>query len=307
MAYKELLGTYCANTKAALDVIWAQMVEMGWTEIDAQASEGSCAPADVNTTNETITIVGHSFVNGEHVQYYNAGTPIGGLTNWSFYYIVQVSGDTFKLSATQGGGAVNLSSQGVGTHYFREGYRVYSSDGETTKPTQYVMIGRLQATYITAKAYYKWDASTHIGYGTGSSYPGWLTINETGFYLWVYGNKDWVTCVTKVGTTYYYHMFGWSIPYWTVQTTLTDDATSGSNVVLNVDDSSDFVVGKKYQIWGIANEGRDTLTVTAKGAGTITVSNLPRNYGTGAIFGMLPSTFGHGYGNYTSMQWVPAH
>ncbi len=303
MAYKEMVGVARANTQVALEALWAQMVEMGWTLEDSIGYSGTCAPAGVDTTGETITIVGHTFVNGDQIYYESSGTVIGGLTARNYYFIVQVSGDTFKLSSTQGGGAINLTSQGTGTHYFREGYRVFSSNGEdASQIAQYLYIGRSGTQYqITMVVWYYWNPTTHVGYGQASGYPGWLTLNDTGITQWIYGDKDFVVHFAKVGTNYYAHFAGFVERFWTVETTLTSDAVAGGPVTLSVANSADFRVGRKYQIVGANHEGRDDLTVTAKGSGTLTVSTLPRNYGTGARIGMCPCPSGHGYFNYTSV------
>jgi hypothetical protein len=66
----------------------------------------------VSDTNDTITITGHRFVDGDEVVYNVPASPayaIGGLTDGNTYYIVSSAADTFKLSATSGGAAINLT------------------------------------------------------------------------------------------------------------------------------------------------------------------------------------------------------
>jgi len=308
MAYKELIGASTTNTADAMSQIYTQLEAMGWTKYDYQPYEGSCASVDtpVDTVNETITIVSHSFVNGQHIQYYTAGTVIGGLTSLTRYFIVNVSGNTFKLSTTQGGGAVNLTNQGVGTHYFREGYRIYSSDGEDSKPTQYVEINRSTALNIIPSAWYYWNSTTHAGLGRNTS-PAYLPTLESAFYIWVYGNKNFVNIVSKTGSIWAGVLFGWATKFWDIQTTLTAGASSGSNVVISVASTTGFVAGKTYQIFGVAGEGRDSVIVNAIGAGTLTITTLLRNYATGAIIGMTPSTLGQGSWGNSGAQWNITH
>lgn len=74
---------------------------------------------NVDTSTETITSLSHGFSNGDIVTYYsNGGTAIGGLTNGNEYYIVNAATDTFKVSLTSGGGAINLSSTGNSAQAF---------------------------------------------------------------------------------------------------------------------------------------------------------------------------------------------
>lgn len=72
----------------------------------------------VSTANDTITISDHGFVNGDRVNYRDGGgTAIVGLTDEAEYFVVSRTDDTFKLSATSGGSAIDLTGVGVGTSH----------------------------------------------------------------------------------------------------------------------------------------------------------------------------------------------
>lgn len=66
------------------------------------------------TVADTFTAPGHGFVNGNRVRVFGDNLPTG-LTHGGSYYVISVSGDTFQLSATQGGAAINLTGAGSGT------------------------------------------------------------------------------------------------------------------------------------------------------------------------------------------------
>lgn len=67
----------------------------------------------VDISTETITYTGHPFSDGDIVTYYsNGGTAIAGLTDGTEYYVVNSAENTFKLSTTSGGSAVNLTGTG---------------------------------------------------------------------------------------------------------------------------------------------------------------------------------------------------
>ena len=66
-----------------------------------------------------ITITAHGYSSGEKVQYVAGTTAIGGLTNNRAYYIIRQSANTFSLTATAGGSAIDLTSAGAGTHTFK--------------------------------------------------------------------------------------------------------------------------------------------------------------------------------------------
>lgn len=71
--------------------------------------------AVVDITGNKITFNAHGLVNGNYVTYNTSGTAIGGLTNKASYYVVGVTTNTFQLSSTAGGSAIDLSSLGTAT------------------------------------------------------------------------------------------------------------------------------------------------------------------------------------------------
>lgn len=73
----------------------------------------------VNTSTETITYAAHGLSNGETVTYNNGGgTSITGLTSGTAYYVVGKTTNTFQVSLTSGGAAINLTGTGNNAQYF---------------------------------------------------------------------------------------------------------------------------------------------------------------------------------------------
>lgn len=74
--------------------------------------------ADVNTGTDTITEASHGRQNGDPVTLSNAGGALpGGLAAATTYFVRDVTANTFKLAATLGGAAVDITSAaGGGTH-----------------------------------------------------------------------------------------------------------------------------------------------------------------------------------------------
>ena len=66
----------------------------------------------VDVANDTITINSHNFVNNDEVTYVvpSGQVAIDGLTSGTNYFIVSATTNTFKLSATSGGSAINISA-----------------------------------------------------------------------------------------------------------------------------------------------------------------------------------------------------
>lgn len=66
-----------------------------------------------NATTDVITAAAHGLANGETVRFKGADLP-AGLTQVTIYYVRDVTTDTFKVSATAGGSAVNITDAGSG-------------------------------------------------------------------------------------------------------------------------------------------------------------------------------------------------
>jgi len=80
------------------------------------------ATSVVDTTNNTIRVVEHRFIQGQRVTYTNgSGGNIGGLTTGTAYFVIYDSASTFKLATNASNAAnstaINLSSVGSGTSH----------------------------------------------------------------------------------------------------------------------------------------------------------------------------------------------
>jgi len=197
----------------------------------------------------------------------------------------------------------DLESMGWSLHDDQSGssYRVYKSNGENSdRIYEYAKIDYATANTIKIYAYAWWNNSTHAGSSAAYDYTS-LTTSETGFTGWIYGSKNFVALMTKIGSTYYRTGFGhFDTKFLTVETDLTAQATSGAHKSLTVTSTTGFIVGAYYQILGSQGEGRDKLQIESITDSThLVVVNLPRTYNTGARIGQIPSTFGYWNGGNT--------
>ncbi|MDY6957834.1 MAG: hypothetical protein SVK08_01620 [Halobacteriota archaeon] len=178
-------------------------------------------------------------------------------------------------------------------------YRVYKMEGESSQhPPAYIQImwdtAVADPNYIYFRFWYYWDNSTQTGYGRNYLSQDALlkTASGSSYFTWLYGDQDKIFMRTLVGSDVSYLMMGFADETrLTVETTLTGGATSGSSVALSVSDETGFRIGQTYQIYSLAGEGRDDVTVEAIGSGQITVATLPRDYSSGSIIGELPMKF----------------
>lgn len=82
--------------------------------LDAQAAVAKVFTAD--STTDTLTSAAHGLSNGNLITVANAGGGLpAGLAADTYYYVVGVTANTFQLSLTPGGAAIDITTNGTGT------------------------------------------------------------------------------------------------------------------------------------------------------------------------------------------------
>ncbi|MEL7246212.1 MAG: hypothetical protein AAGM40_28340, partial [Cyanobacteria bacterium J06573_2] len=92
----------------------------------------------VDTQQDTINFASpHGFTDGSQVRYeLDAGdNAIGGLTSGDTYYVKRISNTAIQLTSTNGGSALNLTSDGSGNHRFVKTGSVFSAENNITVDT----------------------------------------------------------------------------------------------------------------------------------------------------------------------------
>jgi hypothetical protein len=90
---------------------------------------------DTTLTNDQLLSVGHGLANDDRVILYNvfAETLPTGLSEGTVYWVVNVATNTFKVSLTQGGAAVDITAVGGGEgHWAKVIPEVFGSQGQIT-------------------------------------------------------------------------------------------------------------------------------------------------------------------------------
>ena len=128
---QSMSGTLTFDVPAAATVAWVG----GWSASSAgtfyeMSPLGGFSPHPFTaTTADVITAPGHGLSNGQQVVFLaSAGTLPTGLTEGTIYYVISVSGDTFSVSTTSGGSAVDLTAAGSG-HVQRIVPEVFAAQG----------------------------------------------------------------------------------------------------------------------------------------------------------------------------------
>jgi hypothetical protein len=90
---------------------------------------------DTTLTNDQFLSPGHGLANTDRVMLFNAfGTALPtGVSEGTVYFVVNVATDTFKVSTTSGGAAVDLTAVGGGEGYFEKVIpETFASQGQLT-------------------------------------------------------------------------------------------------------------------------------------------------------------------------------
>lgn len=90
---------------------------------------------DTTLTNDQLLSVGHGMSDGDRVMLFNvfAETLPTGLTEGTIYYVVSSATNTFKVSTTLGGSAVDITAVGGGEGYFQRVVpEVFAAQGQIT-------------------------------------------------------------------------------------------------------------------------------------------------------------------------------
>lgn len=89
-----------------------------YTSGDIQFTDTSAIGYTADAGSNVITKSSHGLVDGDMLQMFNS-TPAdlpGGVFNYKYYYVINASGGTFKISETKGGSEVDITSAGTGSH-----------------------------------------------------------------------------------------------------------------------------------------------------------------------------------------------
>lgn len=70
-------------------------------------------------TTDIITATGTTVINGDPIEFWTNGTLPNGLLANTRYWVINKSGNTFKVSLIKGGSAVDITSTGAGSHSYQ--------------------------------------------------------------------------------------------------------------------------------------------------------------------------------------------
>ena len=111
-AEKALAAAITFDVPAGATVAWAGRwtALTGGTFLGMSPLNGVETEFSVDLTANTIKQVAHGHANGTQVVFIG-GTPPGGLTEGTLYFVVGATTDTYQVAATSGGSAIDLTAE----------------------------------------------------------------------------------------------------------------------------------------------------------------------------------------------------
>lgn len=184
-------------------------------------------------------------------------------------------------------------------------YFVAFSAAESGQEDIYLQfIDDASADRIAVRGALYWDAATHTAIKPVYSVSTTIVTSDAGsFTYWMFGSLDRVAVATRIGSNYYVHYSGLIKRFWSDRAAVTQQAAStGSDVVVPVNDASVLSPGKYYYIKDNANIARVRVSATnvVSNPNTITIASLATGYAAGAKIGEDPQPVAIGYMNMGS-------
>lgn len=184
---------------------------LAWTG-NLQAAEtyqilGQLAPgadtATVTISNATpgvITWNSHPLAAGDQVEFTTTGSLPTGLSTGTKYFVISsgIGSNSFQVSATRGGSAINTSSAGSGTHTAYGYQAAYTPSGSNSAVLSSMHVCNRSSSSDTVRIAVVADTSAianknWIAYGTAVAgndciYPGSTTL-QNGGYIYIFSNN----------------------------------------------------------------------------------------------------------------------
>lgn len=114
------------NTSSGYIIPWANEV------YDTSNIHGVSSTVTITIASPgVVTWTGHTFANGEPIVFSTTGALPTGLTAGTTYWIINQAANTFQVSATPGGAAINTSGSQSGTHTGTNNSRLIVPSGVT--------------------------------------------------------------------------------------------------------------------------------------------------------------------------------
>jgi hypothetical protein len=297
------------------------------------------ATTAVDTTAETITLVGNAFSHMHKVVFSSTGGVPGGLVAGTSYWLIYVSAGVYKVASTEAlayaGTGINLSSQGTGTHTITtaEHFVVLTDtlspvvNDYNTSPAgcapKFLKLGYVvsESGYVRMQSFLWWNSTTHKGQVCWSGVR--LETYDSALFAYQFiGGDEFLFQASQLGATWYYQFIDTftgitsKLEAITKVGVLQTGITAGSSVVLQLaaGQATNFTVNKFYYLYDfVGHDWVDYVKVTARDtwADTVTILSCSVNFPAGAVltpyahrYYMWGSGMGYPYGGSRMSNWT---
>lgn len=119
-------GSIKVFAATSTEIYLLSSTDFSWTPVSKVVALTSIS----NGSPAVFTLNSHGKVNGNTIVLSTSGTLPTGLTAGTVYYVINSAANTFNVSLTSGGAAVNTSGAGSGTHSMTNSYSAVTSSGQ---------------------------------------------------------------------------------------------------------------------------------------------------------------------------------
>lgn len=208
----------------------------------------SFATTDVDTASDFITWTSHGQTTDTPIYFKSTGTLPSPLVAGTKYYLINASSNTIQVSATAGGGAINITTTGSGTHTVQTNALNY---GNAITDTDYWLdVGPMNKwamfdNYNTSQTSRSSNIEVQIAPGTRVDTVALLNLS----------GASSVRIQANNGSTYYDQTYSLS------ETAFADDWYAGTY--------SETFYKNRFAVSNITPNSGTTLTITISGSGTV--------------------------------------
>ena len=143
--------------------------------LDQEGYPAAVGTITADNSNDTITLNSHGLNDGDVVHFANTGGGLpGGISAKTIYYVRDKTTNTFKITATRGGAALDITSNGSGTNSVYKNFKAPDSRGRVDVGLD--NLGGTPASRITSASLNGANSTTLRGSGGAQTHT--LVIGE---------------------------------------------------------------------------------------------------------------------------------
>jgi hypothetical protein len=157
---------------STLELAWCRNVSLSNSNFDGDSRTNSTVTITIASPG-VVTWTGHGLANGQPVRFLTTGALPTGITAGKVYFVKNAATNTFQISATSGGSAINTSGSQSGTH----------TGIATSAPNAVGIIASTSSPEATAAGNFNFNNVTSIGFTAGVSMNNVFGLNIANSHL----------------------------------------------------------------------------------------------------------------------------